>query len=241
MKKILYLIIPFLLILSACALKDLGLQPLVTAEPTVSIPTALQSGNTTPQPESSIAVNLAQSETSQTAIGLSPVADSDLEGLLKDASVIFNRALNDIDFLIVVQTTVNIPSGNIDSFSARVAGKSYNCTVLEQYTNRLYCVGEPPPSGMMATLEIFLKTSKQVVFQAAFTPVPLTTPMLSSPQPSGTVLSGMPSQAASSQPASTEQSGSGVVNLQPGGAVGGGVEDAGGGRGPTATSEPKKE
>jgi hypothetical protein len=132
MKKIALLVVLLTLSLSACTLGDVQLQPL-SAPAQEELPSPTSTIEPLPQPTA-------------TATPI-PSPTPDYGDVFKDARLLNTRALNDMDFLVVIETKKDLPAGSLTTIVVNVAEKEYHCTMLEQFIRRMYCVGEPPKIG----------------------------------------------------------------------------------------------
>lgn len=243
MKRITVLSAVLTVILSACNVGNFQLQPLATPAEE-ALPAQTAAIEATPEP-------------TQTATPV-PTATPDYGDIFKDARLLNMRALNDMDFLIVIETKKDLPAGSLDAFTVNLGKAEYNCTMLEQFVRRLYCVGKPPEVGVEETVAVKVAGVDAPVFETAFTieAMPVITPLdtldatqaaaataeatllPALAQPSGTPLEPLtPGTLEPLASPGTPGTPSEAEVLQPGGLAGGGMEGVGGGIGPTATTE----
>ncbi len=153
MKRIFLLAVMLTMSLSACTLGDLQVQPL-SAPTEAALPAA--TSTTEPSPEAA-----------QTATPI-PTATPDYGDIFKDARLLNTRALNDLDFLVVIETKKDLPNGAATAITVDVNAKSYRCTMLEQFVRRLYCVGTPPKIGTDAPVLVKVTGVTTPVYETSF-------------------------------------------------------------------------
>ena len=247
MKKIALIVVLLIVSLTACNLGDVQLQPL-SAPAQEELPSPTSTIEPPPQPTATT-----------TPI---PSATPDYGDVFKDARLLNTRALNDMDFLVVIETKKDLPAGSLTAIVVSVGDKEYNCTLLEQFVRRMYCVGEPPEIGEDTPVMVKVTGSSAGIFEASFKveSLPAITPPETLDATQKAALAAAPSQtptitATVNMPvAGTPAAGTPVAGtpdavpsqgtpglagdvLQPGGMAGGGKEGIGGGIGPTATPE----
>lgn len=66
----------------------------------------------------------------------------------------------------VFLVTIEVPGGVEGDNYALVDGKQYECQVLEQYPDRLYCSGKAPQTNRFVIIQIIATDSEEVVFEA---------------------------------------------------------------------------
>ena len=82
--------------------------------------------------------------------------------IFKEANVYSLGFPQDDVFLV----TIEVPGGVEDDYYALVDGKQYECQVLEQYPDRLYCSGQAPQTNRFVIIQIMATDSEEVVFEA---------------------------------------------------------------------------
>lgn len=125
--------------LCGCAIDDIGLQPLSSINTTINEPSITYID----APNASIKP-------------------------FNQASLLGYRTLNENAFMISIQTMQDLSTESIVQLFALVDGKEFQCTVLAEQQDRLYCTGEPPLEGKRVKVELFISGNVQPVFQTYF-------------------------------------------------------------------------
>ena len=95
----------------------------------------------------------------------------------------------------VFLVTIEVPSGVADDYYALVDHKQYECEVLEQYPDRLYCSGLAPETNRIVMVQIVSIESDEVVFEAE-----IGVPAVSSITTAGQVTGGGSDSKSTQQP-----------------------------------------
>ena len=64
--------------------------------------------------------------------------------------------------------SVTVPGGVVGDFTEKVGEEEFECQILAQYADRLYCIGPEPSSGDEANIVIYATGREDPLFEALF-------------------------------------------------------------------------
>ena len=206
MKRLLLLAALALLALSSCMfnlgkVSDADIQTAI-AQTLAAAPTSTP---TLPLPDTAVSVEPPTPTPSSTPFPAtpSPIVETQPPAISQiDASVYALSQLENDQLLVTLQ----IPGGASGDYRATVNDQPFNCKVLVQYPDRLYCNGPTPGSGKFANLKLYREGSNQPVYEQQIGTPPIFGPTSPpAPKPGGGEITVPPAATESpTEPPATE-------------------------------------
>ena len=168
MKRILFLFGLLVFVLSACSFFSPSEESIQAAieQTQAAAPTATPTAEPTVEPTVEPTAEPDPTEVQEVEVE-SLIAQPEAEiisvaAMFTEANVYSMSFPQDDVFLV----TIEVPGGVADDYYALVDRKQYECEVLEQYPDRLYCSGLAPETNKLVMVQIVSIESDEVVFEA---------------------------------------------------------------------------